>query len=372
MNRKLLPLIAIPLFLFCASTARLQGSVRVKDVARVQEGQKIQLFGYGLVVGLGGTGDGTRSLFTMQSIANMLVKMGINIPSRNIRTKNIASVMVTADISPRCKENTHVDCLVSSIGDARSLQGGVLLHTPLIGIDGEVWAEAQGPLSIGGFNYDIGGGERVLKNHATVGRIPGGALVSKTLGGSPMIDDSLILVLNNPDFTTARNLAKAVNDKFSSSPAKPVDASIVQVEVDGEWASKRVEFISEIEGLTLDVDTSAKVVINERTGTVVVGEYVTLSPVAVSHGNLTVEINREVYVSQPNPYSFSTGETVTMEDYEGDVDVEEARMVAFGESASVGQVAEALNELGVSPRDIIAIFQALHGAGALHAELVIM
>jgi flagellar P-ring protein precursor FlgI len=348
------------------------GNVRVKDIAQVQEGQTVKLFGYGLVVGLNGTGDGSRSLFTMQSIANMLEKMGIHIPSQSIRTKNIASVIVTADISPRCRENTRVDCVVSSIGDARSLQGGVLLYTPLIGIEGTIWAVAQGPLSIGGYNYDMGTGERILKNHATAGRIPGGALVKKDIALQADPDEPVVFVLNNPDFTSARNLASCINDEYYGQPAKALDASMVQVQVPDEYRANRVSFISGIEGLTLEIDTSAKVVINERTGTVVVGENVKISPVAVSHGNLTVEIRKDVYVSQPNPYSFETGETVTVEDYHASIDAEEKHVVAFEKRTDVGQVAEALNELGVTPRDIIAIFQALSRAGALHAELIIM
>jgi len=360
------------LIILSLSYLRSTAGVRIKDIAKIQGLRGTQLIGYGLVVGLDGTGDGRRSLFTIQSVTNMLKRFGITVPQHRVRLENVAAVMVTAQIPPFMKVGSRVDVIVSSLGDATSLEGGTLLLTPLFGPDGTLYAMAQGPVSIGGFNVETIGGERVRKNYTLVGRVPEGATVEKEIPQDFVKDQKLSLVLENPDFTTANRLAQAINQDLGKHIAVPVDAAQVTVNIPPDYQNPGgiVDFISRVESLEITPDEVARVVVNERTGTIIVGEKVTISTVAVSHGNLSIEITTIPVISQPPP--FSKGKTVVVPQTETRVTTEEARMMVIEQTASVKDVAYALNALGVTPRDIIAIFQALKEAGALKAELIIM
>lgn len=358
------------LILLLAAAAAAQG-VRVKDIARVAGVRENQLLGYGIVVGLAGTGDRAGTQFTVQTLANMLERLGVTVDPDQVKLRNVAAVMVTAELPAFAKEGTRIDATVSSLGDATSLQGGTLLQTPLYGADGRVYAVAQGPVSIGGFAVDTGvEAERVQKNHATVGRIPGGAIVEREvpegLGG-----DAVCITLLRPDFTTAARLAESVRREFGRFSARAVDSATVTVAVPEEARADMVGFLARLEHLTLEPDAVAKVVINERTGTVVVGQGVQVSPVAVSHGNLIVEIRYRLEPSQPAPFA-EVGETVVVPRTKTTVREESGAMAQLASAASIEELVGALNSLGVTPRDMIAIFQAIKEAGALHGTLEII
>ncbi|MCD6083635.1 flagellar basal body P-ring protein FlgI [Candidatus Aerophobetes bacterium] len=345
--------------------------VRIKDLVKLEGVDEVQLFGYGLVVGLNGTGDKRGSVFTIQSISNMLQRLGISVNPEELRVKNVAAVMVTCKLSPFIKVGSCVDVTVSSIGDASSLQGGTLLLTPLQAMDGQVYVLAQGPISIGGFSV-AGGGGRVQRNHPTVGRIPRGGIVKRELPLAMLRDGSLSLVLCQPDFATASRIANAINEVFTDEKiAFALDAGTIRVKVPDKYRQKGcvVDFVSQIEQISIVPDTVARVVINERTGTIVMGKDVKISPVAVSHGNLLVTIKVTPVISQPTP--LSGGETVVEEKEEIKVEEEKGK-VALMEGATVEELVRALNAIGVGPRDMIAIFQAIKEAGALQGELVIM
>jgi len=346
--------------------------VRIKDVAKIEGLRTTKVIGYGLVVGLDGTGDGRRSLFTIQSVTNMLKRFGLTVPPELIKVDNVAAVMVTADLPPFARAGTEADVVVSSMGDAESLEGGTLLLTPLVGTDGIVYAMAQGPLSIGGFNVTTAGGERVRKNYTLVGRVPRGAVLERDLSANVGTEGQVALALKEPDFTSAKNLAEAINARFQATIATPVDAGQVAIHIPTEYQGegKTVEFISLVENLETEIDGIAKVVVNERTGTVVIGEKVVVSPAAVSHGNLSVEISAVPVIAQPLP--FSQGQTVVTQQTETRVTTEEMHLVPITGGANVKDIADALNALGITPRDLIAILQALKAAGALRAELVIL
>ncbi len=348
----------------------LRGAVRVKDLVTVQGIQSVKLLGYGLVVGLSGTGDTRRSVVALQTAANMLKRFGVNIPRRRIQLKNIAAVMVTAEVPPFLPAGSKVDVLVSSMGDARSLEGGTLLLTPLVDQNGTLFAQAQGAVSIGGFDVESIGGDRVRKNYALAGRVPGGATLLKSSNNVNLEDSTITFALKDPDFTTAVRLAEAINQKFQSDLASAMNPVQIRTVVPQQYRNKIATFISEIEALEIEPDVVARVVVNERTGTVVVGEHVTLSPVAIAHGNLKIEIQTTPVISQPPP--FSQGETVVVPQTRTTVTDSGGQLLVVEQSASVRDVARALNALGVSPRDIVAIFQALKQAGALKAELIIM
>ena len=346
--------------------------VRLKDITDIQGCADFQVIGYGLVVGLDRTGDGIKSEFTIQSIVNMLERFGLNVDPKKIKPKNVAAVMVTAELSPFAKVGSRIDVTVSSLGDATSLQGGMLLVTPLMGLNGEVYIQAQGPLSIGGFNTGMAGGAGVRENHALVGRIPGGGI---TVRPSPiqMKDNGIVtFLLHNPDFTTATRIALAINGQFEQPIAMVLDAGTVEVRVPPDMGSANttMDFIAKVESAPIIPDVPARVVINERTGTIVVGVDVRLSQVAISHGTLSITITPQTRVSQPPP--LSQGRTVVDTTAQIEVRSSESHMVVIEETPDVGSVAEALNALGVKPRDVIAIFQALKRAGALQAELVII
>ena len=353
---------------FCNSLAE---AVRIKDIANIKGVRENQLVGYGLVVGLNGTGDDDDLKYTIQSLAALLQKMGVTVRAEDIESENVAAVMVTAILPPFARVGSQIDVMVSSIGDAENLQGGTLLFTPLKGADGQVYAIAQGAVSTGGFQTggDAGGG--VQKNFPTVGRVPGGAMIEKEIAFDFNQEKILTFVLDQPDFTTASRMAKAINTAVNDRIAYTQDAATVEVRVPYKYRGNAVELATLIESLGVTPDMVSKVVINERTGTVIMGENVRISTVAIAHGNLSIEIKETEDVSQPLPFSRGGRTVVTPE---SEVIVEEGRKPLFlvESGVSIGEVVRALNALGVSPRDLISIFQALKAAGALQADLEII
>ena len=352
--------------LLCQST--FAGS-RVKDLAMLAGARENQLVGYGLVTGLAGDGD-KDPVYTVQSVANMLQRFGINVPATTLSSKNIAAVMITADIPAFVKNGTRLDVVVSAIGDAKSLQGGVLLQTPLIGADGKVYAVAQGTLAVGGFLGGAGGagGATVQKNHPTVAQISGGALVEREIPTEVVKDNFVELLLRDPDFTSAARMAAAINARFTNS-AEAIDSTSVRVKVPEAQAKSPVDFIARIEAVEVTPDVPARVIINERTGTIVATARIRIAECAVSHGDLTISIASTVDVSQPNALS-STGTTVATPRTDTKVEEKKGQFVALPEMPTVEKVAAGLNAIGVSARDMMAIFQAMKQAGALQAELV--
>jgi flagellar P-ring protein precursor FlgI len=344
---------------------------RLKDVVTLQGVSAAPLIGYGLVVGLNKTGDKRQTIFSTQSLTNMLSRLGVEVPADQVKVENIAAVLVTAEISPYQRVGARLDALASSIGDARSLQGGTLLPTPLRGPDGETVALAQGPLSIGGFGGGGGGGSRVQVNHLTVGRIPGGVIV-QTAPQLPVMPSTgtLLFALREPDFVTAAHVVRAINEHLGENAARALDPGSVSLRVPARFADAIPALMAQIEALPVATDVVARVVINERTGTVVVGGDVGLGPAAVAHGNLSVRITTRYEVSQPSP--FSGGETVVVPNENVDIQEGTAQLIALEQGTTLESVVGALNALGASPRDIIAIIQALKAAGALRAEIVIL
>lgn len=344
--------------------------VRVKDITKIQGVRDNQLLGYGIVVGLQGTGDSNKATFTVQSIASMLKNFGVNVSADEMKLKNVAAVMVTAELPPFAKSGDTIDVTVSSLGDAKNLQGGTLLFTPLKATNGQVYAAAQGPLSIGGFSAGQNN-NAVQKNHLTVGRIPNGATVEQEV---PTAFDSggyITWSLNQADFTTASRIANQINQRFGMPGlAEALNAGTVKVKIPVYYKSKPVEFIALVEGINVMPDMVAKIVINERTGTVIMGGEVKLSPIAISHGSLQVNIKEAQFVSQPAP--FSQGKTTVIKDTDVQATEEKATNMIFPKGASVKDLVDALNAVGATPRDIIAIVQAIKQAGALQAELEIM
>ena len=370
MRKSLSMLFLSTALLLVTGRAEPSTNVRIKDIARVEQVRNNQLLGYGLVVGLDGTGDKERTQFTIQSLANLIERIGVTVDPSALKVKNVAAVCVTATLPPFVRSGSRIDVTVSSIGDAKSLQGGTLLMTPLNGANGLTYGVAQGAVSIGGFQGG-GGGERLVKNHPTVGRIPGGALVEREVDFR--FDDltNLTFVLRNGDFTTARNVAAAINGFLKRPEARAVDARAIEVPVPVEYRGKTVDFLSRLENLRVHTDQVARVVMSERTGTIVVGENVRISTVAVSHGNLVLKVRTDPIISQPEPFSRG-GETVVVGDSEISVSEEEKSFVVLQEGASIGDVVKALNAVGATPRDIVAIFQAIKRAGAIQAELEII
>ena len=343
---------------------------RLKDIVTLQGVTSAPLVGYGLVVGLNKTGDKRQTLFSTQSLANMLSRFGIEVPADQVKVENIAAVLVTAEISPYQRIGARIDATASSIGDARSLQGGTLLPTPLRGPDGEAVAMAQGPLTLGGFGGGRGGSS-VQVNHLTVGRIPGGAIVQAAAAPTAQVaSGAMVLSLRDPDFVTASRVVQVINGYLGEEAAQALDPGSVSVIVPARFQNALPAFVAQLEALPVDTDVVARVVINERTGTVVVGGNVRLGPAAVAHGNLSVRISTRYRVSQPAP--FSDGQTVTVPDENVDVEEGTAQLIALEPGTTLQTVISALNALGVSPRDIIAIVQALKVAGALQAEIIVL
>lgn len=344
---------------------------RIKDIASLKGVRTNQLVGYGLVVGLNGTGDGAGTKFTVQSLVNMMERLGIHTLSDQVKVANVAGVMVTADLPPFARRGSEIDVLVSSIGDAKSLQGGTLLMTPLKGSDNNVYALAQGPLLVGGFASSGAAGGGIQKNHPTVARIPGGATIEREIPFNFNGMDGLTFALHQPDFTTALRISKAINQGLGTPMASPLDAGTVRVDVPDANKNNLVDLVASLEQIEIQPDIEAKIVLSERTGTVIMGEKVRISSVAIAHGNLSVQIKESNEVSQPPP--FSEGKTVVTPESEVSVKEETKKLVLLmPKGTSLGEVVKALNAIGVSPRDLITVFQAIKASGALQAELEII
>jgi flagellar P-ring protein precursor FlgI len=346
---------------------------RIKDLAMLAGVRTNQLVGYGLVVGLNGTGDQTsQAPFTVQSLKSMLSQFGITVPPNvTPQLKNVAAVSIQADLPPFGKPGQTFDVTVSSIGNAKSLKGGALLMAPLRGADGQVYAVAQGNVSVGGISATGGDGSSITVNVPSSGRIPNGATVEREVATGFDSGDTLTLNLHTPDFTTSQRLATAINTAMGRAIASALDGASIRVEAPQE-ISQRVAFVSRLENLTLDPgEMPARVVVNSRTGTIVIGRHVRVTAAAVAHGNLTVTIREDLQVSQPNPFSHR-GATVVTPQSNIAVTQETNRMFLFNPGVELGEIVQAVNQVGAAPSDLIAILEALRVAGALHAELVVI
>ena len=343
---------------------------RIKDITLIEGDRDNQLVGYGLVVGLAGAGDSNPNA-TLHSVANVLQRYGITVnPQQDVTAKNTAAVMVTADISAFLKSGARIDVTVASLGDAKALQGGVLLQTPLLGGDGHTYAVAQGPIAIGGFLGGQGGpgGATVQKNHPTVGTISNGAIVEREIPAQFVHNGSMRLLLHNPDFTSAARMADAINGVWPLS-ASALDSATVQVHLPSRYTGREVPFISDLGVIEVNPDTLARIVINERTGTIVATSTVRISEVAVADGSLTITISSNMGVSQPAP--LSQGTTTPVQSTQTAATETKGSLIVINELPTIEQLASALNSLGVSTREMMAIFQTLKRAGALQADLVI-
>ncbi|RKX63813.1 MAG: flagellar biosynthesis protein FlgA [Thermodesulfobacteriota bacterium] len=366
MGRIKIIIISIILNLFISSSA---SGARVKDIVDIEGVRGNYLIGYGLVVGLKGTGDGILSKFTVQSVVNMLERFGIKVPKEQIILRNVAAVSVTAYLPPFAMPGQRIDVEVSSLGDAKSLQGGTLLLTPLLGPDGKVYALAQGPVSIGGFAAE-GTGARIQTAHPTAGKIPNGAIVERIVEEDLKVNPKITLSLKEADFTTAYKIAEAINDYLNGNYAYPKDNRNIELKIPTSYREKVVKLLAEIGNLEITPDTPAKVVIDERTGTVVIGENVIISKVAIAHGNLSIEVREYPEVYQP--YPFSPGETVIVPRTEIKAKEKKARVVILEKGTTLGELVRALNAVGATATELISILQAIKAAGALHAELIII
>ena len=373
-------------------------ATRIKDLAGIKGVRQNQLVGYGLVVGLAGTGDGKDSKFTFQSLASMLERMGVTVNAKDIeKAQNVAAVMITADLPAFAKVGSRIDVTVSSIGDAESLTAGTLLVSPLKGADGRVYAVAQGPVSTDAFTVS-GKAASVSKNFPTVARIVGGATIENEIPNDFSSKGTLLLTLPKPDFTNAVRVTEAINSAFKGSVARTLDAGAIEVDVPKGYSGRTVELVAMIEQLDVTTDKSSMVVFNERTGTVVIGENVRIATVAIAHGNLSIEIKETADVSQPLPFSQGGGllggsgqpggppvespdgsaiiapgaNTAITYDTGIGVKEEKSKLFLVKSTVTISEVVRALNALGVTPRDLMTIFQALKVAGALHATIEVM
>ena len=362
-------LLLVPLVSGRATTAGEDRQVLIRDIATIAGIRENPLIGYGIVVGLKRTGDSQQTLFTTQTLANVLQRLGVQIPAATVQVRNIAAVMVTASLPPFAQAGTTMDVTVSSAGDAKSLEGGVLLLTALHAADGNVYAEAQGPLTLGG--YTAGSSANVKQvNHATVGRISGGAVVERDASVDLSRLTTLSLVLREPDFTAARDITAAINKDFDKPVASFVDSRRIDLSVPASGIASVPLLITRVQNLAISVHPPAKVVMNERTGTIVMGGDVKLSPVSVMHGDLTVEVSTTFAVSQPAPFSKGKTEVVP----QTDVQAKEgpARSIQLDAGASVEELINGLHTMGATAHDIVAILQAIKAAGGLQAELEIL
>lgn len=358
-------LLALTVILVCETAA----AERLKDLASVAGVRTNQLLGYGLVVGLDGTGD--KTAFTKQSFKNLLAQFGIVLPAGvTPNPKNVAAVAVHAELQSFAKPGQYVDVTVSSLGDAKSLRGGTLLITPLKGLDGQVYAIAQGNLVVGGFGAEGSDGSRITINVPSVGRVPNGATVERTIASGFTHSDTLTFNLNAPDFTTAKRVADKINHLLGANTAWALDSTSIQVAAPRD-ASQRVTYLSVLENLQVDpAEATAKVIINSRTGTIVIGKHVRVSPAAITHGNLTVTITENLNVSQPN--AFSEGETVVTPSTDLTIEEGASRAFVFNPGISLDEIVQAVNQVGAAPGDLMAILEALKQAGALNASLVVI
>jgi flagellar P-ring protein FlgI len=358
-------------FLLAAGSCpqHVRAASRIKDVASFEGVRDNQLNGIGLVVGLNGTGDRSQTYFTTQMLSNMLERNGVTISPDQMRVKNIAVVMVTATLPPFIRQGNRIDVTVSSIGDAQDIQGGVLILTPLKAVDDQIYAAAQGEVVLGGFSAGSGG-NRVQTNHPTVGRIPGGALVERNVAVELTGKTKLNLMLRDSDFTTSGRAARAINESVGFPVASAVDGRTISVSIPEAYLNRVVEFMAIVENAKMDVDNPARVVINEKTGTIILGKEVKISEVSIIHGSLSLQVGTTENVSQPNP--FSGGQTTVTQDVKVTAQEEKSKTGTLREGASVEEVVRSLNSIGASPRDIVAILQAIKAQGALQAELVII
>jgi flagellar P-ring protein FlgI len=353
-----------------ALSAPATATSRIKDLANFEGVRENQLIGYGLVVGLNGSGDTLNNIpFTKQSIQAMLERMGVNIRGAQIRTGNVAAVMVTANLPPFATQGTRIDVTVSSLGDAKSLMGGTLLVTPLLGADGNVYAVGQGSVAVAGFNAQ-GEAAKVVRGVPTVGRISNGALVEREIEFALNRLSQVRLALRNPDFTTAKRIAAAVNDFIGGPLAEPLDNGTVQVTLPKKYPSNIIALLTEIEQLQIEPDLPAKVLVDERSGVIVIGRDVRVSTVAVSQGNLTVTVAETPVVSQPQP--FARGRTVVVPRTKVGVQEDGKKLAVVQEGVSLQQLVDGLNALGIGPLDMIAILQAIKAAGAIQADIQVM
>lgn len=346
------------------------GATRLKELVNIEGVRDNQLVGYGLVVGLNQTGDRRQTLFSAQSLSNMLQQMGVTVSPQAMRVNNTAAVMVTANLPAYARPGARLDITAAAIGDATNLQGGLLVMTSLRGIDGQIYAIAQGPLVTGGFVAGPGGNRQTV-NHPTVGRIANGATVERP-SPSVNITDEVRLQLKHADFTTAARIAEALNRQFGAEMpvARAANSASVEVSIPKQFASRSTEFIAAMEAVSVDADRVARVVINERTGTIVMGKEVQISPVAIMHGNLSIEITTTYEVSQPAP--FSTGTTQIVPQIGVGVKEEKARNLIIKQGSTVEELVRALSGIGVTPRDVIAILQNIKVAGALAADIEVI
>ena len=360
----------ILILVLCGSICSAQGS-RLKEIASLEGVRENQLIGYGLVVGLAGTGDKRQTVFSAQSVTNLLEKMGITVSPTALQVKNVAAVIVTATLPAYAQPGTRIDVTASTLGDAGNLQGGQLLMTPLKGADGQVYVVAQGAVVTGGFVAGRGGNSQTV-NHPTVGRIPNGAIVERS-APTANTTSRIRWQLRQADFTTAARIAEVINKRFSKDGvplAKAENAATIVVDTPGLYSAKPVEFISEMENLTVEADRKARVVMNERTGTIILGKEVRISPAAILHGSLSVEVQTSLHVSQPNP--LSNGETAVTPETNVGVKEDKAKNIVLKQGATVEELVRALKAIGSTPRDVIAILQNLKAAGALEADLEVI
>ena len=344
---------------------------RIKDLANIEGVRQNQLIGYGLVVGLNGTGDTLNNIpFTKQSLQAMLERLGVNIRGQTLRTGNVAAVMVTANLPPFGTQGTRMDITVSSLGDAKSLQGGVLLVTPLLGADGNVYAVGQGSVAIGGFAAE-GEAAKIVRGVPTVGRIANGAIIEREIDFNLNRENQLRIALRNPDFTTAKRVASAINDYIGVPTAEPLDPATVGLTVPQQYRGNVVKLLTDIEQLQVEPDEAAKIVIDERSGIIVMGRDVRVSTVAVAQGNLTVTISETPQVSQPGPFS-RNGQTVTVPRTRIGVQEDGKKLAVVKNGISLQQLVDGLNSLGIGPRDMIAILQAIKASGAIQADIEVM
>lgn len=347
--------------------------IRLKDLVSIEGVRDNQLVGYGIVVGLNRTGDSQQTVFSVQSLTNLLARMGVEVSPSLIQVRNTAAVIVTADLPPFAQPGTRIDVRVGAVGDSMSLQGGILVLTPLKAADGQVYAVSQGSVVTGGFLAAVGGGNARGLNHPTAGRIPNGAIVERLAPSVVPAGGPIKLQLHQADFVTAARIATAVNERFAGADAHPAHAdnsALVSVSMPDSYKSKTVEFLSDLEEVLVEADRPARIVVDERTGTIVMGKDVRITPVAVMHGGLTVEIQTRLNVSQPAP--FSAGQTTMTPEVTVTAKEEKAKNIVLQQGASVEELVRALAAIGSTPRDIIAILQSLKAAGALEAQVEVL
>lgn len=376
---------------FLLFSATHSPAARIKDISTFKGVRSNQLFGYGLIIGLNGTGDKGGTKFTILALVNMLEKMGIRVNAQDVKVSNVAAVIVSATLPPFARAGKKIDVTLSSIGDAKSLQGGTLLLTPLKGVDDNIYALAQGPLIVGGYVAGGSAGGGVTKNHPTVARISGGATVEREIPLSLKGRKEFTLILNSPDFRTVVRMAEAIDVRFGDHLALPLDPGTLRVKVPDRFKDTVVSMLADVGDLEVIPDSVARVIVNEKTGTVVIGENVRISVVAVAHGNLSIQIDEKQEVSQPQPFGTARsvqgatpmkmgggvivapgGATVVTPESTVQVQEEKNSLILLSGGRSVGDLVKALNAIGVTPRDLITILQTLKAAGALQAELDII